>query len=133
MSRVPTLLHTCSDSRRVTTEYGYVLAFSGSAKKTDGRVWFNTNRDVLYLPQLLQEVDTKTIVFPVYTDDFDIPLKNSKRVAIRADLHGHPMFISEAKVAMRCFPVIEEFFVVLAHCGQRTSSALEREDNEKDP
>ncbi|KAI0143885.1 hypothetical protein F4776DRAFT_675486 [Hypoxylon sp. NC0597] len=47
---IPTLLHTCTESRKVLTDYGYRIAFS---TRTRGpRTWFHFGRDRLYLAGL---------------------------------------------------------------------------------
>jgi hypothetical protein len=88
---------------------------------------------VLYLPQLLREVDGSIYVFPLSHNDFHAPLKNFKRVALRADLNDTLVDEIIYAITTNLFPVIEELFIIVAHCGQESFSKLEHGDNAKDP
>ncbi|KAI1104749.1 hypothetical protein F4804DRAFT_176739 [Jackrogersella minutella] len=52
---IPTLLHTCHESRQMLMSYGYRIAFS---TRTRGpRTWFHFGRDRLYIKSLVPDIE----------------------------------------------------------------------------
>ena len=73
-SPIPGTLHACNESRRVATEAGWTLAFGETGDW--GRIWFNFERDVLYIPGCcVEDFRVKLYVLNQMT--------NAQRVSIR--------------------------------------------------
>jgi len=62
---IPSVLHACRESRRVTIATGWSLVFASQNEgESDGRIWFNFDKDILYLPRDSLEhslIDTSAI------------------------------------------------------------------------